>query len=88
MDCSLPASSVHGILQARVLEWVTIPFLQEAQVQSLGWRDPLEKEGLLPEKFHGQRSPQAAVRGVPKSWTRLEHLSSQAFLSKECKLVL
>ena len=26
MDCSLPGSSVHGILQARVLEWVTIPF--------------------------------------------------------------
>ena len=26
MDCSLPGSSVHGILQARTLEWVTIPF--------------------------------------------------------------
>ena len=26
MDCSLPASSVHGILQARILEWVAIPF--------------------------------------------------------------
>jgi len=25
MDCSLPGSSVHGILQARILEWVTIP---------------------------------------------------------------
>ena len=24
MDCSLPASSIHGIFQARVLEWVTI----------------------------------------------------------------
>ena len=28
MDCSLPGSSVHGILQARILEWVAIPFLQ------------------------------------------------------------
>ena len=26
MDCSLPDSSVHGILQARILEWVAIPF--------------------------------------------------------------
>ena len=26
MDCSLPDSSVHGILQARVLEWVAISF--------------------------------------------------------------
>ena len=26
MDRSLPGSSVHGILQARVLEWVAIAF--------------------------------------------------------------
>ena len=26
MDCSLPGSSVPGILQARILEWVAIPF--------------------------------------------------------------
>ena len=26
MDCSSPVSSVHGILQARILEWVAIPF--------------------------------------------------------------
>ena len=26
MDCSLPGSPVHGILQARVLEWVAISF--------------------------------------------------------------
>ena len=25
MDCSLPGSSVHGIFQARILEWVAIP---------------------------------------------------------------
>ena len=25
MDCSLPGSSAHGILQARMLEWVAIP---------------------------------------------------------------
>ena len=26
IDCSLPGSSVHGILQARILDWVAIPF--------------------------------------------------------------
>ena len=26
MDRSLPGSSVHGILQARILEWVAMPF--------------------------------------------------------------
>ena len=26
MDCSLPGSSIHGVFQARVLEWVAIAF--------------------------------------------------------------
>ena len=26
MDYSPPGSSVHGILQARILEWIAIPF--------------------------------------------------------------
>ena len=30
MDCSLPGSSVHGIFQARVLEWGAITFSEEA----------------------------------------------------------
>ena len=29
MDCSSPGSSVHGILQARILEWVAISFSKE-----------------------------------------------------------
>ena len=28
MDCSPPGSSVHGMLQARILEWVAMPSLQ------------------------------------------------------------
>ena len=26
MDCSLPGSSVHGILQAEILEWIAVSF--------------------------------------------------------------
>ena len=26
MDCSPPGSSVHGVSQARILEWVAMPF--------------------------------------------------------------
>ena len=26
IDCSLPVSSIHGILQARILDWTAIPF--------------------------------------------------------------
>ena len=31
MDCSLPGSSVHGIFQARVLEWGAIASPMEGQ---------------------------------------------------------
>ena len=30
MDCILPGSSVHGTLQARLLEWVVMPSLGES----------------------------------------------------------
>ena len=42
IDCSLPTSSVHGILQARKLEWVAIPFKVKVVVVS----DSLQPHGL------------------------------------------
>ena len=30
MDCGLPGSSVHGTLQARILEWFAMPFSRES----------------------------------------------------------
>ena len=45
MDCSLPGSSIHGIFQARVLEWVAISFSRgssqprdQTQVSRIGGR--------------------------------------------------
>ena len=29
IDCSPPVSSVHGILQARILEWIACPPLED-----------------------------------------------------------
>ena len=34
MDCSLPGSSIHGIFQARVLEWLAIAFSSQEAVVS------------------------------------------------------
>ena len=34
MDCSLPGSSVHGIFQARVLEWGAIAFSETKQYKT------------------------------------------------------
>ena len=39
MDCSLPGSSVHGILHVRILEWVAMPFSKgSSQPRSLAGR--------------------------------------------------
>ena len=47
MDCSLPGSSVHGILQARILEWVAIPFSRgSSQARS----PALQADSLLSEQ--------------------------------------
>ena len=39
MDCSLPGSSVHGILQARVLEWGDVPS-SSVQGEGLAMAEP------------------------------------------------
>ena len=35
MDCSLPGSSVHGIFQARVLEWGVIASSEKLQAKNV-----------------------------------------------------
>ena len=34
MDCSLPGSSVHGIFQARVLDWGAIAFSESKMMKT------------------------------------------------------
>ena len=41
MDCSLPGFSVHGILQARTLEWVAISFSMSILVSNITWEDAI-----------------------------------------------
>ena len=36
MDCSLPGSSVHGIFQAIVLEWIGLPFPSPGDLPNSG----------------------------------------------------
>ena len=43
MDCSLPGSSVHGIFQARVLEWGAIAFSEfKPLTSSLDWKTAVQ----------------------------------------------
>ena len=42
MDCSPPGSSVHGIFQARVLEWGAIAFSKWCYIQTMEKKKFLE----------------------------------------------
>ena len=52
MDCSLPSSSIHGIFQARELEWVAIAFSEDMEqwstksmVSISSWLDNSQGQG-------------------------------------------
>ena len=50
MDCSLPGASVHGIVQARVLEWVAISYYRTSPDPGMELRSPaLQVDSLLTE---------------------------------------
>ena len=50
MDCSLPGSCVHGILQARILEWIVITFSRDLPNPWTEPRSPaLQVDSLLSE---------------------------------------
>ena len=55
MDCTLPGSSVHGILQAGILEWV-FPFPSPGDLPNLGIepRSPTLQADSLPSEPPGK----------------------------------
>ena len=67
MDYSPPGSSAHGILQARTLEWVAMPF---SKVPGASVRNPPVAKVMRKEARHIQRWDRAS--GVPLEI--LEHL--------------
>ena len=54
MDCSLPGSSVHGTLQARVLKWVAIPFPGNLPNPGIEPRSPALQADSLPSELSGK----------------------------------
>ena len=79
MDCSPPGSSVHGILQARILEWAAISFYRgsswprdQTQVSCTAGRyfttEPPGKPQVFLLQVHCQR------KGHIKAWISEDHL--------------
>ena len=79
MDCSLPGSSVHGIFQARVLEWVAISFWSGLPFPSPGDlpdpgiepRSPALQADALPSEPPGKPEQQIST---PVPWVKLRNL--------------
>jgi len=53
MDCSIPGSSVHGMFQARVLEWVAIAFSESA---------PRKTESIIPWTLNKPKIPKISLK--------------------------
>ena len=65
MDCSLPGSSVHGIFQARVLEWVASAFSEIAHntqitLNVLLWHEAAVKLPTSPYNLFGDSTQNKA----------------------------
>ena len=61
MDCSLPGSSVHGIFQARVLEWGAISFSRDLTNPGIEARSPALQADSLPSEPPGKQFYDPAI---------------------------
>ena len=60
MDCSLLGSSVHGILQAGILEWVAISFSKK--INKYKKREREKGRLFFPFRWRGKRSPFSSLK--------------------------
>ena len=59
MDYSLPGSSTHGISQARILEWVAIPFSKRSS-----WPSNETYISFTGKQFFTIESPEKPVNNI------------------------
>ena len=77
MDYSLLRSSVHGIVQARVLEWLPFPSPRDLPNPGTKPRSPTLQADPLPSKVFHQGSPYTNVRHLTdRSTTAAKSLQS------------
>ena len=86
MDCSLQGFSIHGIFQARVLEWGTIAFSrQTANLKNIQPTYATQvRKNKWPNQTMGQRNRHFSkkdIRWLTNTWKDAQHHS----LSEKCK---
>ena len=77
MDCSLPGSSVHGIFQARILEWVAISFSR---------RSSWPRDWTRVSRIAGRRFTMWATREVVIGKLNIQKFSIQQISLVECSV--
>ena len=86
MDCSPPGSSVHGILQAKILEWVAISFSRGASQP----RDQPRSSSLPADPLPAEPQGKSTNTGVGSlsllQWIFLAQESNQGLL--HCRRIL
>ena len=77
IDCNIPGSSVHGSLQARILEWVAIPFSRGGDLPDPGIEptSPALQAASLPWEPPGKpthwTSSTAQIEVILSGWERM-----------------
>ena len=72
MDCSPPGSSVHGILQVRILEWVAIPFSRGSS-----WPRDGARASCTAGRFFTIWATSKSHRGLEGRFKKKNHLFKQ-----------
>ena len=73
MDCSPSGSFVHGILQARILEWIAMPSSRGSSTQGLKINPGIEPMSLTPlaladRFFTTSTTWEVKLLSIPKFW--------------------
>ena len=76
MDCSPPDSSVHGILKARMLEWVAISYSRGSSPRDQTWVSALQTDSL-PSEPPGKPEGEGGEYVFSLSWLLLVCFSNQ-----------
>ena len=75
LDCSLPGFSINGILQARILVWVAVPFSRDLPNPGMESRSPVLQADSLPSEPPGKpieesRLPCPPPGDLPNPWLK------------------
>ena len=80
-ECSPPGSSVHGILKARILEWVAIPYSRGSSRS----RDQTQVSSVscIPDRFFTAEPPERPMLGTSMAKEMIDDLMKQELFLKE-----